>query len=471
MSSLFVTEADRVLLKQNEGEPAQLKGGITSEGFSIIHIFNRGWLPFGYLRDSQGVWWFDGRKSKVTLVSRETEGFRVLDDDYGLDRSHVYLEDKAIPGADPDTFRLLPGSPYFSADRQRLYVKNGDRFHTWDDIDTETAAAKMDYCIDKDHVLHLFNSLSYANSSKGELIEWLRESHPDVGGWWHPDYAKSEQGAENIQGNWYKTASAVFYSEEHGKPNRKEQRQVYNLVRGADPATFEVLSGHYGRDADGVYYTWRKVTAANAQTFKALHGMYGKDDESIFYNGYRVNGADPATFQCLLPTGYLGLSKDKNHVFHATFDRTEPPFGHPDYILVPLPGADPEYFEVLSENGSWAVDRGTVYQWGSPAKKLDRASFVYLFDQGPESWASDCNGLYNANGKRTVKGIDGRNFRMLNRFWGNDGHAVFCFATGSVQRSADAATFQVTDEEGGAEDVSFFYAIKEDGTIKKSKKK
>ncbi|OMF96085.1 DKNYY domain-containing protein [Paenibacillus sp. FSL R7-0273] len=471
MSSLFVTEADRVLLRQNEGEPVPLKGGITSEGFSVVHIFNRGWLPFGYLRDTQGVWWFDGRKSKVTLVSREAEGFRVLDEDYGLDAKHVYLEDKEIPGADPDTFRLLPGSPYFSVDKRRLYVKNGDRFHTWDDIDPETAVAKMDYCIDKDHVLHLFNSLSYANGSKGELVEWLRESCPDVCGWWHPDYAMTVQGAEHIQGNWYRTSAAVFYLEELGTSNRREPRQVYNLVRGADPATFEVLSGIYGRDSEGIYCTWRKVSAARTQAFEALGGLYGKDSENIFYNGYRVDSADPDSFQCLLPAGYLGLSKDNQHVYHAVFDRTEPPFGHPDYILEPLPGAEPESFEVLSENGSWAVDRDKVYQWGSPARKLDRASFAYLFDQGPESWAADSNGLYNANGKRTVKGIDGRSFRMLNRFWGKDDQAVFCFATGGVQRAADAATFQVTDDKGGAEDAGCYYTIKTDGTIKKTKKK
>lgn len=473
MTNLLVIDANRVMLKPEEGDPVPIKGGITSDGFSIIHWFYRGWLPFGYLRDRQGVWWFDGRKTKTTLVSRgkDADGFQVLDDDYGLDSTHVYLEDKQIPGADPLTFSLLPGSPYFATDKHRLYVKNGDRFHAWDDVDIETAAAQMDYLTDKDHVFHLFQSLSYANGSKKELVSWLQETYPNVRGWWHPDYDRTEQGAVRIRDNWYQTDRAVFYCEGIESAGRKGSRQVFNLVRGADPTTFEALHEQYGRDANGVFCSWRRVVGANPPTFEALGGLFGRDAENIFYNGYPVAGADRETFVPLLSSGHLGLSKDKRQVYHALFARTAAPFGHPDYILEPLPGADPESFAVLSHSGSWAVDRDTVYQWGSPAKKLDQASFAYLFDQGPESWALDKNGLYNANGRRTVKGIDGESFLMLNRYWGKDDHAVFCFATGGVQRAADAATFQVTDDEGGAEDAGFRYAIKEDGTIKKTKKK
>lgn len=472
-SSLFVTEANRVLLKQKEGEPTPVKGGITSEGFSIIHSFYRGWIPFGYLRDVQGVWWFDGRKMKATLVTRDVDQLQVLGDDYGLDAKHVYLEDKLIPESDAASFELLPGSPYFAKDKHRLYVKSGDRFHTWDDIDVETAVAKMDYCTDKDHLFHLYDSLSYANGSKDELLAWLQETYPHVHGWWQSDYNESEHGADQIQGNWYRTDQAVFYCEEIGGSgrSRNETRQIYNLVRGADPASFEVLDDQYGHDSAGVYCTWRKVSDADPQTFEALGGLFGRDAKNIYYNGYAVDGADRDTFQCLLPSGSLGLSKDKNHVYHAQFVRTSKPFGHPDYILEPMPGADAKSFTILSDNGSWAVDQDHVYQWGSLAKKLDRASFTFLFNQGVESWAYDKHGLYNANGRRTVKGIDGQTFQAFNRYWGKDGHNVFCFITGGVQRAADAATFIVTDEIGGAEDANFIYVIKDDGTIKKSKKK
>ncbi|WP_339314271.1 DKNYY domain-containing protein [Paenibacillus sp. FSL M7-0896] len=470
-NSLFITEDAHVLLKQEAGDALLLKGGITSEGFAVIHAFHRGWLPFGYLQDVRGVWWFDGRKNKVTLVSGDAGAFRVLDNDYGLDTLHVYLEDKQIPGADPETFKLLEGSPYFAKDKHRLYVKNGDRFHTWEDIDVETAVAHMDYCMDKDHVLHLYQSLSYANGSKSGLASQLMDAYPSVYGWWHASYDKPEARAKRIQGNWFKTDRAVFYASESGAAGRTGTHQVFNLVRGADPVTFKVLDDEYGQDAQGVYCTWRRARAADVRTFEALGGLFGRDAQNVFYNGYAVAGADPASFTVLMPTGSQGLSKDKRQVYHARFGRTFQPFGHPDYILEPLPGADPGSFTVLSENGSWAVDRERVYQWGDPARKLDRDSFVYLFDHGPESWAADKHGLYNANGRRTVKGIDGESFRMLNSFWGKDDHEVFCFRTGGVQRAADAVTFRVTDNDGGAEDARFIYTVTDNNTIKKTKKK
>lgn len=81
----------------------------------------------------------------------------------------------------------------------------------------------------------------------------------------------------------------------------------------------------------------------------------------------------------------------------------------------------------------------------------------------------DRHGLYNANGKRTVKGVDGASFRMLNRYWGKDDQSVFCFVTGGVQRAADASTFEITDDAGGARDASMQYLVK-DGSIRKTKR-
>lgn len=53
-NSLFITKDVHVLLKQEAGDALLLKGGITSEGFAVIHAFHRGWLPFGYLQDVRG---------------------------------------------------------------------------------------------------------------------------------------------------------------------------------------------------------------------------------------------------------------------------------------------------------------------------------------------------------------------------------------------------------------------------------
>ena len=70
---------------------------------------------------------------------------------------------------------------------------------------------------------------------------------------------------------------------------------------------------------------------------------------------------------------------------------------------------------------------------------------------------------------RTVKGVSGSTFVMLNQYWGKDERVVFSFVTGGVYKSGDAATFMVTDDIGGAEDALFRYTV-EGGTVRKKKR-
>jgi len=65
--------------------------------------------------------------------------------------------------------------------------------------------------------------------------------------------------------------------------------------------------------------------------------------------------------------------------------------------------------------------------------------------------------------------VNGSTFVMLNPYWGKDEHVVFSFVTGSVYKSGDASTFQVTDDIGSAEDALFRYAV-EGGTVRKKKR-
>ncbi|TDQ40378.1 DKNYY domain-containing protein [Aureibacillus halotolerans] len=471
MGESFFIHKDSVVLKKEDNEELfPIKGGIVPDSFGVIYVYKRGWLQFAYLKDRKGVWWFNGAKNKVSFVTTEVDGFRVLDDDYGLDSNHLYLEDKLVPGSAPTSFELLQDSPYFARDKNFLYVKSSNHFHVFDDVDVTTLVAFNAYCTDKDHLFHHYDALSYANESKGEVVDWLRENQPELRGWWHPKYEKSADGADQVAFEWYKTEKEIFYRTEAGVKARKNLRSVYNLVRNADVATFEPLDENFSRDSRAVYYQWRMIKGADPKTFKTLGGRFGRDTSKIYYNGYCVDRADPDSFFPYLSTHYLGIAKDKDHVYRNQYTRTSLPFGHPDNILQPIKGAEAASFELLTESGSWAVDAGRVYLWGSHAKKMDRLSFEHLHEDSPQSWAKDRTGLYNANGRRTVKGIDGRSFVMLNSYWGKDNTSVFCFVTGSIQKTADAETFKVTDDVGGAEDATYQYAIVS-GSVKKTKRK
>lgn len=391
-----------VALVGAEGEaPVPLRGGIRPDGLEVIHLFRDGWLWAGYLRDVTGVWWFHGRKAKATFVTGG-DGFRVLDDDYGICDDGVYLEDRLIPGADPNTFEMLPNTDYFAKDRHRVYVKGAKQFFHFDQVDTATAVANGAYLADKDHLFHHYSALRPADDQKniaevehaapGEhgmlLKDWLAVHHSDITGWWHPQYAAPDE----------------------------EERELLT------------------RDADHVYY-----------------------------NGYVVEGADPASFAMMGDR----FATDAKHLYRKEFTRTSRPFGHPDDVLVAVPGADPQTFRLFGERGAWARDDTMVYLRGEPKKKLDPATFEFLVDTPTNSWARDGRGLYRSNGSLEVAGINGATFIQLDQHWGTDGSAVFCFVTGAVARAADAASFRVTDD--GAEDDQARYRIT-DGAVRRVKK-
>ncbi|UOK63637.1 DKNYY domain-containing protein [Paenibacillus sp. OVF10] len=467
----FIVDEDLQVILHNEEDSTStpIKGGITAQDFEVISTYQKGWLTFAYLRDHQGIWWFNARKNKASLFSQDTEAFRVIDEDYCCDSQYVYLEDQAVPDSDPEGFRLLPDTPYFAQDQRYLYVKSSQHFHLFEDIDTNAVIAHHDYCTDKDHLFHLSSSLRYANGDKDEVREWLREHHSDVPGWWNDQYAHSAEGATQITGNWVETQSSIFYKTEWGGTYRREAKTVFNLVRGADRSTFEPLDEHFARDQERVYFQWRILKGADPDTFQPLGGPFGRDRNHVYYNGYRVDEADAREIEVFAGTEPLGLAKDQHHVYRAEVVRTSEPFGHPDDVLQMIKGADAATFELITPSGSWAVDADRVYLWGKPNKHIDRASFTHLFDADPQSWATDQNGLYNANGNRTVKDVNGSTFVMLNPYWGKDDRVVFSFVTGGVYKSGDAATFRVTDDIGGAEDALFRYTV-EGGTVRKKKR-
>lgn len=480
MTKPFAVIDNKVFCVGNaDREAVEIGGGISPDGFAIISAFEDGWLWAGYLRDVRGIWWFHARNKKAQFVTSDADGFRVIDDDYGLDSSHVYLEDQKIPGADPETFALVENGTYFAKDRHRIYAKDGSHFFQFDEIDVDTLIANGPLIGDADNLFHHGSGLNSINHYRHRekvhysvedehdrlIKDWLAKHYPDIIGWWNPDYPYSADGAEQISDHWYTTENAVFFHETHAHMRGKEE--AFNLLRGADPDSFQPLGAHHARDANAIFFHARRIRDADPSSFKALGGLFGADAKAVYYNGYRVEGADPASFVRLDTSRAYG--KDKTSVYAEQFARTSWPFGHPDYVLAALEGAQPDTFHAFGESGVWAADAQRVYHGGEHKKKLDAASFRFLCETSTNSWAQDKNGLYRVNGATNVAGIDGASFEKLNDFWGSDRKVVFSFVTGAIQKAIDAKTFEVTDDAGGARDANAEYRI-ENGSIKKKKR-
>ncbi|NTF31320.1 hypothetical protein G6L88_04405 [Rhizobium skierniewicense] len=478
MPTTFAVHQGKVVLLEESGEAVEVKGGISAQRFEVISLFRDGPLSAGYLGDEKGVWWYHQRNRKAKFVTRDVRNFRVMDDDYGLDNTHVYLEDRVIPGADPASFTLLGNSPYFAKDRHRLYVKTGSHFFHFDGLDAGTLVANGSYVGDKHDLYHLGSSLTLSNGSKSHetvryslcddhhmlLRDWFAREYSDTIGWWHPSYSFKEDGAEQIADAWYRTENAVFFKETF--TSIREPRAVFNLVRGADPNTFEPLDAFHGRDAKKVFCRWRSIADVDRPSFTPLKERFGKDKAAVYFNGYRVEHAAPATFEVL--QSVTPIAKDHKRVYAASYARTSWPFGYPDDILVALDDADAKSFRTFGERGVWATDSARVYLRGEHQKKMDAGSFRFLCETATNCWAMDNIGLYRSNGTLVVAGIDGASFVKLDDVWGSDGKAVFCFVSGTLQKAIDAQSFMVTDDNGGARDAAYHYRI-HDGRVRKTK--
>ncbi|UHS56081.1 DKNYY domain-containing protein [Agrobacterium vaccinii] len=479
MSDAFTVRDKKVFLIDGSDEPVEVKGGISPQDFAVVSQSPDRYLWSGYLRDKKGIWWYHQRNKKAKFVTSDADGFRVVNDDYGLDGAHVYLEDRVIPGADPRSFSLMENTNYFAKDKHRLYVKTGSRFFHVDKLDPATLVANGPYVGDKHDLYYLFDSLTLSNSSKLNetvryslckehhmlLTDWLAKHYPDTVGWWHPAYPFNADGAEQIADDWYRTSNAVFFKET--LTTMRTSQEVFNLVRGADPASFEPLDAFHARDAKNVFCRSRRIDGVDRETFLPIEGLFGKDKAGVYFNGYLVEHADPAKFQVL--RSVVPLAKDNKRVYVAAHARTTWPFGYPDDILVTLDEADADSFRTFGERGVWAADAARVYLRGEHQKKLDDGSFRFLCETKTNCWAADDKGLYRSNGTLIVAGIDGRHFVKLNDFWGSDGKAVFSFVTGAIQKAMDAESFVVTDESGGGRDAAFSYRV-DNGSIRKTKR-
>ena len=67
-------------------------------------------------------------------------------------------------------------------------------------------------------------------------------------------------------------------------------------IIGADPKTFIIIDGHYGKDKNNVYFYGVKIKDSDSETFVGLGigSQYAKDKNNVYHRGKIVKGATPA---------------------------------------------------------------------------------------------------------------------------------------------------------------------------------
>lgn len=77
------------------------------------------------------------------------------------------------------------------------------------------------------------------------------------------------------------------------------------ILEGANPEDFRVISGVYATDGKNVYgacyaYEWAclsSIEGADLETFEPIDKVFSKDQTYVYWLGQKIEGADPATFK------------------------------------------------------------------------------------------------------------------------------------------------------------------------------
>jgi len=466
--------------------------GISAEGFGkVSYSNNKSEQNIFCLKDVKGVWWFwPHNKPKVKFLTSDIDNFTFINENFAKDSKYVYLVAKdgcVIPNSDAETFLVFEDTPYFSKDKNNLYALDsisGLFIYKYADCESLVPLGWNQFITDKHNVYYYSNVIELSNASKHFEIfdqnilgesdlnnfelnkKYLLEKYPHIVGWWHPDYEYNIEFPRLNQNCFYKTKTAIFYL--HKNPYGEVANPC--LIEKVDFSSFEILSHYYAKDKNHVYCQHRIVEHANIASFEVINENLAKDDHYIFFNGYMVD-CDKASFEVIQEEPNLSkiIAKDKNSIFTdklTLFGNNGLRTGN-DRTLSAISKSDPSSFQIFSK--LWAKDNKQVYFHYEPYRKADAKSFEFLFSDSHDEWAKDHQFLFNGNGKRIVKNIDGAHFKMLNKFWGKDKKSVFNFKTGGIRSSIDVDTFRITDDKGSAEDKNFVYVYRDGEVLKKKK--
>jgi len=159
-----------------------------------------------------------------------------------------------------------------------------------------------------------------------------------------------------------------------GSPNVEygaDASQVFfkgQLLRGADPATFEVVDSKnfVSRDANNEYQKSRK-TRNDGEQFVRLSSMYTRDINGIYAGKSRIQNADSDSFVLIDTSEHKYSSdcfyaKDKNYVYV-----------NGDVVI----GANPTTFATLGAN--YATDQDNVYYREHCLENADSQTFQVVY--------------------------------------------------------------------------------------------
>jgi DKNYY family len=501
--SQIIVKNNQVFLATNYGE-TRLQ--LSAQNFETLLEDTEKISHAAWVKNADGYFYVAGGKIHPVKTSHLTP----INIDYAKNDTCVFWKNIALPNSHPDSFKLVETTHYFAVDQRQVYAlsDSAEGVQIWDDVDMESLVffpIGNPFFADKNH-LYYFNwhFIQYENhfieferheltdhlfyhwkdgdlvdtdlneKQKSEIIaregtfkRYLNHHHPNPAAWW----ARGDDYYKNLtlqQNNHFHDGRNIYIyvdKDDESQAISTNGKDYFTQIANTDLASFESLDAHYAKDKNAVYHVQRQLKQADVATFKSLGNNFAQDKQGIYFNGYFCVEADAASFEVINQK----FARDKTQLYAATHNTKIGSFKGYAQLLCPLKNAHPDSFKAI--NSRWAADINNVYCFTKIWKEIDAASFEFLFEIDPNSWAKCKKGLYNANGRKVVKGVDGASFTMLNTFWGKDKNAVFCFKTERIASTIDVKSFEVLSDNGEAQDKNYQYYFDALYNIKKKVRK
>jgi DKNYY family len=212
---------------------------------------------------------FPGKAFEIDGV--DVQSFHAFNAIYARDKSHVYYTGHPIPGADSASFELL-NRPDFGKDKFHVYQRERPI------SDDPAHFALLDADLSKDSGAVYWSDGHVLSNDPTHFVIISNNDH----------YL------------FTKDSRTVWVN---GKP-----------IEGADPATFQVLTGGYSRDDHQMFYFADQITDADMASFRTLESPYAVDVKHAYWMGKTIAGADPGTFRVL--NADFECSADQTHAYY-----------------------------------------------------------------------------------------------------------------------------------------------------------
>lgn len=335
----------------------------------------------GYARDAKRIF-----HNGVPIGNADPDSFKLLSGIYygwATDGHTIYENGKPVfRGADPATFKLTTG--FLAGDASRVWLLEERKPLRGIDAAGLRMLSLSGYATDGKRVFYREEEIPGADAASFQTLSAAEFSRDNSALYYRSHKLTGVDPLSFVVFPERETYPVYFGDKDHVYVLKDEMPE---LLPGADPKTFRVVSQEWVMDGKQVWYDGHLVEGMRSDGFTPLDGEYVKNADHVYLGRNKLDGAHPASFRIL----GLQFCLDGSTLYYRTSPCQKP--------------VDPA--SVTELNWYYAKDAHTVFYETGVVNGADVASFRSW--PGGMRYALDASHVYFQGG--LVKGADPASFQ------------------------------------------------------------